>query len=86
MFKRLIHLIKIVAHALTPKPEPVDKKTAELLYEAQRKVVEHEANGEHHMALADMYRRRIARLSGDHDVGVVENLPVDFKTGNRLRA
>lgn len=85
MFATTFRLIKKAIHWATPKPEPVEKKTAELLYEAQRKLVDHEASGEHHMALADMYRKRIARLSGDHDVGALENLPINFKTGLRAQ-
>lgn len=41
------------------KPEKIE---ADLLYEAKRHLVEHEALAEYHAAQAAMYRSRIARL------------------------
>lgn len=63
---------------------PVDEIVEEQLYEAQRKLVEHEAAAEHHAALTEMYRRRVQRLSSE---GVrSDTAPIDLKTGKRLRS
>lgn len=39
-----------------------ESREADLLFEARRAVIEHEAAAEHHDALALMYRGRIERL------------------------
>lgn len=78
-------------HGLTSmfKRVPVAKIEEEQLYDARQKLVEHEAAAEHHGALADMYRRRVARLApkvdavADH-VAPSDSRPVDFATGRRL--
>ncbi len=67
------------------KPTPADLIITEQLYEAQRRLVEHEAAAEHHAALTEMYRRRVERLGGAEAV-YVETVAIDLKTGRRLRA
>ena len=67
------------------KPPPADIIVAEQLYEAQRKMLEHEAAAEHHAALAEMYRRRVDRLTAT-DVGERPIAAIDLKTGRRLLA
>ena len=67
------------------KPPPADIIVAEQLYEAQRKMLEHEAAAEHHAALAEMYRRRAERLGGAEGFASV-TAAIDLKTGRRLRA
>ena len=37
----------------------------EMLYEAERLALEHQAAGEHHLALANMYKSRAARLQAN---------------------
>ncbi len=66
------------------KPPPADIIVTEQLYEAQRKLVEHEAAAEHHAALADMYRRRIERLGGNEGL-VAETAAIELKSGRRFR-
>lgn len=67
------------------KPPPADLIVTEQLYEAQRKLVEHEAAAEHHAALADMYRRRIDRLTVTTD-GERPTVAIELKTGRRMLA
>ena len=45
------------------QPVSAAKVASQLLTEAQRMAVEHEAAAEHHKALADMFKARVARLS-----------------------
>lgn len=68
------------------KPTPADTIADEQLYEAQRKLVEHEAAAEHHAALSEMYRRRVERLSGNGLSPRMETVAIDLKTGLRLQA
>ncbi len=68
------------------KPTPADIIVHEQLYEAQRKLVEHEAAAEHHAALTEMYRRRVERLSGNEPGQRIETAAIDLKTGLRLQA
>lgn len=68
------------------KPTPADIIADEQLYEAQRKLVEHEAAAEHHAALTEMYRRRVERLSGTSPGPRIETAAIDLKTGLRLQA
>ncbi len=68
------------------KPTPADIIVHEQLYEAQRKLVEHEAAAEHHAALTEMYRRRVERLSGNEPGQRMETAAIDLKTGLRLQA
>jgi hypothetical protein len=68
------------------KPIPADVIADEQLYEAQRKLVEHEAAAEHHAALTEMYRRRVERLSGGGSSQRLETAAIDLKTGLRLQA
>lgn len=49
-------------HLCRTKPE---SREADLLYEARRALIEHEAAAEHHDALATMYRGRIERLESN---------------------
>lgn len=70
---------------------PIEAIVDEQLYDAQRKLLEHEAAAEHHAALAEMYRRRVHRLlHGSLRAEVVEvseeTAAIDLKTGKRLRA
>ena len=70
---------------------PIQTVVDEQLYDAQRKLLDHEAAAEHHAALAEMYRRRVQRLlhsAGQPEVGEAgsETAPIDLKTGKRLRA
>lgn len=44
------------------KKEPVDRVVQDMLYEAERLALHHHAAGEHHLALATMYKARVARL------------------------
>ena len=67
------------------KPPPADIIVSEQLYEAQRKLVDHEAAAEHHAALAEMYRRRIERLT-IRDDGDRATVAIELKTGRRLLA
>ena len=67
------------------KPPPADIIVTEQLYEAQRKLVDHEAAAEHHAALAEMYRRRIERLT-IRDDGDRATVAIELKTGRRLLA
>jgi hypothetical protein len=67
------------------KPTPADTIVNDQLYEAQRKLVEHEAAAEHHAALTEMYRRRVERLGGG-DTGDGVTAAIDLKTGRRFRA
>jgi hypothetical protein len=67
------------------RPTPADIIVTEQFYDAQRKLVEHEAAAEHHAALAEMYRRRVERLGGSEGA-VTETAAIDLKTGRRLRA
>lgn len=62
---------------------PVDDIVQDQLYEAQRKLVEHEAAAEHHAALTEMYRRRVQRLSLDEVRS--DTAAIDLKTGKRIR-
>ena len=66
------------------KPPPADIIVTEQLYEAQRKLVEHEAAAEHHAALTEMYRRRIERLGGNDGL-VAETAAIELKSGRRFR-
>ncbi|MEY3460708.1 MAG: hypothetical protein RLZZ03_361 [Pseudomonadota bacterium] len=66
------------------KPPPADIIVSEQLYEAQRKLVEHEAAAEHHAALAEMYRRRVVRLGGNEGL-VAETAAIELKSGRRFR-
>lgn len=68
------------------KPTPADMIAHEQLYEAQRKLIEHEAAAEHHAALTEMYRRRVERLSGTEPSPRMETVAIDLKTGLRLQA
>lgn len=68
------------------KPTPAGIIADEQLYEAQRKLVEHEAAAEHHAALSEMYRRRVERLSGIGPHLRLETAAIDLKTGLRLQA
>lgn len=68
------------------KPTPAVIIADEQLYEAQRKLVEHEAAAEHHAALTEMYRRRVERLSGSGSGPRMETAAIDLKTGLRLQA
>lgn len=73
------------------KRQPIHTIVDEQLYDAQRKLLDHEAAAEHHAALAEMYRRRVQRLSqGCLRVEVLEGTEdtaaIDLKTGKRLRA
>lgn len=68
------------------KPTPADIIVHEQLYEAQRKLVEHEAAAEHHAALTEMYRRRVERLSVSSPGQRAETVAIDLKTGLRLQA
>ena len=67
------------------KPPPADIIVSEQLYEAERKLVDHEAAAEHHAALAEMYRRRIERLT-IRDDGDRATVAIELKTGRRLLA
>ena len=62
---------------------PVDEIVRDQLYEAQCKLVEHEAAAEHHAALTEMYRRRVQRLSSEEVRG--DTAAIDFKSGKRIR-
>ncbi len=62
---------------------PVDDIVEEQLYEAQRKLIEHEAAAEHHASLTEMYRRRVHRLSTEEVRG--DTSAIDLKTGKRIR-
>jgi len=44
------------------KKEPVACVVQDMLYEAERLALQHHAAGEHHLALANMYKTRVARL------------------------
>lgn len=44
------------------KKEPVACVVQDMLYEAERMALQHHAAGEHHLALANMYKARVARL------------------------
>lgn len=44
-------------------PTSPSKIVQQQLYEAQRLHLEHEAAAEHHKALSDMFKARVARLS-----------------------
>lgn len=70
------------------KRVPIASLVDEQLYDAQRKLLEHEAAAEHHAALADMYRRRVQRLvqAGPRMEVVDDTAAIDLKTGKRLRA
>jgi hypothetical protein len=67
------------------KPTPADAIAKDQLYEAQRKLVEHEAAAEHHAALTEMYRRRVERLTGS-ETGERQTSAIELKTGRRLQA
>ena len=66
----------------------------EQLYDAQRRLLDHEAAAEHHGALAEMYRRRVQRLlhatvhgEGDEVVNVAGDVaPIELRGSKRLRA
>lgn len=62
---------------------PVELIVNEQLYDAERKLIEHEAAAEHHAALTEMYRRRIQRLSISESKD--DTAAIDLKTGKRLR-
>jgi hypothetical protein len=73
------------------KRQPIHSIVDEQMYDAQRKLLEHEAAAEHHAALAEMYRRRVHRLmQGSLRAEVIEasedTAAIDLKTGKRLRA
>ncbi len=73
------------------KRPPIHAIADEQLYDAQRKLLDHEAAAEHHAALAEMYRRRVHRLSqGSLRAEVIDPVEdtaaIDLKTGRRLRA
>lgn len=54
------------------RPRTADEELREQLAEAERLALEHYAAGEHHMALAGMYRQRAERLGakcGQRNVG-----------------
>lgn len=70
---------------------PIEAIVDEQLYDAQRRLLEHEAAAEHHSALAEMYRRRVHRLvQGGLRAEVIDPIEdtsaIDLKTGKRLRA
>jgi len=44
------------------KKEPVALVVQDMIYEAERLALQHHAAGEHHLALATMYKARVARL------------------------
>ena len=44
------------------KPQPVRDVLQDMIYEAERLALQHHAAGEHHLALANMYKTRVARL------------------------
>lgn len=44
------------------KKEPVACVVQTMIYEAERFALQHHAAGEHHLALANMYKTRVARL------------------------
>lgn len=44
------------------KKEPVACVVQTMIYEAERLALQHHAAGEHHLALANMYKTRVARL------------------------
>ena len=67
------------------KPTPAATIVNDQLYEAQRKLVEHEAAAEHHAALTEMYRRRVERLTGSEGAER-QTAAIDLKTGRRLQA
>ena len=58
------------------------KITDEQLYDAQIKLAEHAAAAEHHAALAEMYRKRIARLNEVATPDFLRSAPA--KTAMRL--
>ncbi len=73
------------------KRMPIEAIVQEQIYDAQRKLLEHEAAAEHHAALAEMYRRRMQRLlqTGmrlESAEPVEDTIAIDLKTGRRLRA
>ncbi len=73
------------------KRMPIEVIVQEQIYDARRKLLEHEAAAEHHAALAEMYRRRIQRLlptgTRTETAELVEDpIAIDLKTGRRLRA
>ena len=70
---------------------PIAAIVGDQLYDAQRKLLEHEAAAEHHAALAEMYRRRVQRLlqtgtRSQASEAVEDSAAIALKTGRRLRA
>lgn len=45
--------------------KPMPSVVQEMLYEAERLALEHQAAGEHHLALANMYKVRANRLQAN---------------------
>lgn len=73
------------------KRMPIAAIVDDQLYDAQRKLLEHEAAAEHHAALAEMYLCRVQRLlqtgtrSKSSDA-VEDSAAIALKTGRRLSA
>ena len=57
------------------KRTPISAISSEMVYDAERKLLEHETAAEHHAALAAMYRARVQRMRSEYEPR--ENL--DFK-------